>query len=73
MKGIFAAGIILFISFIFGQIIDQSIDNTIKISSGLVIPVLYALKILLGLPTDILEFVAKLILVVLVVIGGESV
>lgn len=60
MKGILLFVALLAISLLLGQFFDQLIDNTMQTSTGLVNIPLYALKILVGLPTDIPQWILKL-------------
>lgn len=72
MKGIFLALALLAISLILGQIFDQIIDNTIETSSGPLRIPLYALKILIGLPTDIPQWILKIFVLAGIAVGGEA-
>ena len=73
MKGIVVAAVVLFISLVFGQFIDKSIDDTSKTSSLPMQTILSVVKIILGFPGDIIEIILKIIVLIFIVIGGEAV
>ncbi|MCX6773065.1 MAG: hypothetical protein NTV88_04840 [Candidatus Micrarchaeota archaeon] len=73
MKGIIAAIVVLLISLVFGQMIDENIDNTAKTVSAPVQALLYIVKAILGYPDDIIEIVVKIIVLAGITLGGEAI
>ena len=73
MKGIIGALALLIISLVFGQVLDQSIDAAIAVSSGINSVLLNVLKILVGFPNDIIEFALKILVYLGILIGGEAI